>query len=288
MTVIYIDTLFLLNLIMNYLLLLVTAKIAGETFSRIRLLLAAIVGAAYAVAVFLPGLGFLTAVASKLVVAAAMVLVAFRRSKAVIRLTLVFFGISFAFAGCVLALYFFTGQGSLHNGVPYVPVNMKVLLLSAAACYLLLSLTFRRTARHGAGKRDLTEVEIRRGSRTVRLTALLDTGNTLADPVSNQPVVVAEAEAVRALIPTELLSVLGEESLKRPVEAMENLALLGAARQFRLIPYRAVGVDCGMLLALRADELKLNGEARGGALVALSPTRLSDGGAYRALAGLCP
>ena len=44
-------------------------------------------------------------------------------------------------------------------------------------------------------------------------------------------------------------------------------------------------MDRGLLLAVRADGLELDGVARGSVLVALSPTPVSDGGGYRALIG---
>ena len=40
-----------------------------------------------------------------------------------------------------------------------------------------------------------------------------------------------------------------------------------------------------MLLALRLDDVRVGTEDYGGILVALSPTRLSDGGGYSALIG---
>ena len=46
MTVVYLDVLFLLNLVVDYLLLLATAKITGEPISRARLALGAALGAA--------------------------------------------------------------------------------------------------------------------------------------------------------------------------------------------------------------------------------------------------
>ena len=55
MTVVYADSVFLLNGAMDYVLLLVTARLAGIPLKRRRYLLAAALGAVYAVAVFLPG-----------------------------------------------------------------------------------------------------------------------------------------------------------------------------------------------------------------------------------------
>ena len=59
MTVIYVDTLFLLNAIIDYLLLLLAARLAGEPLRRLRFAAGAVLGGLYAVAIFLPGLGFL-------------------------------------------------------------------------------------------------------------------------------------------------------------------------------------------------------------------------------------
>ena len=57
------------------------------------------------------------------------------------------------------------------------------------------------------------------------------------------------------------------------------------ARAFRLLPYRAVGVAQGMLLAVRCDWMELDGVRYPGQVAALSATEVSDGGGYAALWG---
>ena len=74
MTVIYVDTLFLLNALVDYLLLLCAARLAGEPLKRLRFALGAVLGGGYAVAIFLPGLGFLERPACRLAAAVLMVL----------------------------------------------------------------------------------------------------------------------------------------------------------------------------------------------------------------------
>ena len=73
MTVIYVDTLFLLNALVDYLLLLASARLAGEPLSRPRFLLGAALGGLYAAGIFLPGLGFLARPPCRLAAAAVMV-----------------------------------------------------------------------------------------------------------------------------------------------------------------------------------------------------------------------
>ena len=74
-------------------------------------------------------------------------------------------------------------------------------------------------------------------------------------------------------------------SRQEPAAGLERLSALWGARRWRLLPYRAVGQSCGLLLALRVDRGTVDGKVRERPLVALSPGPLSDGGGYRALVG---
>lgn len=285
MTVVYIDSLFLLNLIVNYLLLLATAKLAGEPLHRVRLGLGAALGALYAAAVFFPGMGFLTRPLCKLASAVAMLLVGFGSSRRLLRVTLVFFGLSCAFGGGILAISLIGGRGlSLRNGILYSAMDLRILLLSAAGCYVVLTLVFQRSARHR--RRELAPAVLTLAGRRVALTALVDTGNTLTDPATGRPVMVAEGEKLSDLFPPDAR--LDGADLRDPVSAMERLGDSPSRKRFRLLPYQAVGVECGMLLALRLDRVQVGARDYGGILVALSPTRLSDGGGYSALIGAEP
>lgn len=276
---VYLDTLLLLNLIVDYLLLLVTAKVAGEPFRRLRLLAGGLVGALFSALCFLPGLEWLTHPACKLGGAALMLLAAFGGSRRLLRLSLCFFALSCALGGGVLLISLLSGRGmSFQNGVLSTGLDLKAVLLSAAVCYAVLSLLFRRAGRHAG--RELAPVVVSLGGESILLTALRDTGNTLTDPATGRPVLVAEGEKLRRLLPGELVDGLGE-----PARAMERFARSPLGRRLRLLPYRAVGVDCGFLLAVRMDRVSVGGQDYGGLLVGLSPTPVSDGGGYQALFG---
>ena len=250
MTVIYVDTLFLLNALVDYLLLLASARLAGEPLSRPRFLLGAALGGLYAAGIFLPGLGFLARPPCRLAAAAVMVLAAFWNSRRLLRQTVIFFALSCALGGGVLAVGLLGGRGlSLRGGVLYSGMDLKILLLSAAGCYALLTLALRGAARHTGPGGELLTVRLTLGARSLALTALADTGNTLSDPVTGRPVVVAEGEALEGLLPAGL-----RPDLADPAGWLEGLE--GPwQRRFRLVPYRAVGVERGLLLALRLDKV---------------------------------
>ena len=184
MTVVYVDSVFVLNALMDYLLVLCAARLAGIPLRRRRYLLAGLLGGAYAVAVFLPGLGFLSATPVKLAAGILLALAAYGGEAKLLRLTLLLFAVSCAMAGCVLALGLVAGGGvPMVNGVFYTDVDAKVLLTAAAAAYLVLTVVFRAAAGKGV-RGELVRVQVCLAGRTTAFTAFCDTGNALRDPVS--------------------------------------------------------------------------------------------------------
>ena len=239
MTVIYVDTLFLLNTMVDYLLLLASARLAGEPLARLRFALGAVLGGLYAVAIFLPGMGFLARPLCRGAAAVLMVLLAFWRSRRLLRQVLIFLALACAFGGGVLAVELLGGQRlALGGGVLYSGMDLKIVLLSAAGCYGLLTLVFRgigrhggpsgeltrvfqRTARHSGLRRELVPAVLTLEGRRVALTALVDTGNTLTDPATGRPVLVAEADSLEELLPPGLRP--GPAELRDPAGALERL-----------------------------------------------------------------
>ena len=284
MTVIYVDTLFFLNTLVDYLLLLAAARLAGEPLRRWRFALGAALGGLYAVAIFLPGLGFLSHPVCRVASVVLMMLVSYGGSRRLLRQGVLFVALTFAFGGGVVAIGLMGGTGlSLGKGVFYSALDLKVVLLSAAVCYGVLTLVFQRLARHSATSGELVNIKLYLGENTADLTALVDTGNTLTDPVSGQPVVVAEGERLGQLFPQGKRPSLVD--LRNPTGALTRLGTGEWKSRFRLLPYRSVGVDHGLLLAVRVDRMELDGQRIGPMLVALSPTSVSDGGGYKALIG---
>ena len=150
MTVVYLDSVFLFNALLDYLLFLSTARLAGIPLRRRRYLLCGVLGGLYAAAVFLPGGGFLTETLVKAGVGLLLALIAFGRETHFLRLTLLTVAIACALAGTVLALGLLAGQHIPNaRGIFYTNVNGKTLLLSASGVYLLLTVIFRTAAAHG-------------------------------------------------------------------------------------------------------------------------------------------
>lgn len=281
---VYVDALFALNGALNYLMLLGSARLGGAPICRGRFLASAALGGLYAVACVLPGLLFLNGAPMKCLVFAAMVLCAFGWKRTSLKMGLLFLLLSFAFCGVVMVMLNVMGVSlMLLNGTAYYPVSGRVLVLTAAAVYLLARLVFSRLAEHTGS--ELVPVELAVGERTVHLTALRDTGNTLKDPVTGRSVLVAEWETARGLLPAPVAAELTAGQFESPADLLPRLSRAAPGHQWRLIPYRTVGNAGGLLLAMRCDRIKVGKVWKKNGLVAFSPTGVSDGGPYTALIG---
>ena len=283
MTVVYVDSVFLLNGLMDYLLCLVTARLAGIPLRRRRYFLAALAGGSYAVAVFLPGCGFLATWPAKLAAGVLMALVAFGGEQYLLRLTLLLFVLSCGLAGAVLGLSLLTGSTLPRvNGIFYTDVNGKVLLAASAAAYLMVTVVFQAAARHGVRGERLT-VRISIGGQITELIALWDSGNGLRDPAGGQPVLVTAPGSLDAVLPEGVRRLLTPDLLRFPADLLEPLRQAAPELRPRLIPYRAVGTSTGLLLVIQTDWVEICGTRYAGVAAALSPTVLGTG--YAALWG---
>ena len=238
---VYIDSVFVLNTVMDYLLLLVTGRLAGIPLRRRRYLLAALAGGAYAAAVFLPGCGFLASPPVKMAVGVLLAVAAFGGEERFFRLALLLFVVSSAMAGCVLAMGLLAGSRvPVVNGVFYTDVDAKVLLAAAAAAYLVLAVAFRASARHGVAGR-LLPVRAGLNGRAVTLMALWDTGNVLREPGSGEAVLVAAPGALESLLSPEARRLLLQERLRSPADVLEPLRQAGLGGDWRKAVFRTDG-----------------------------------------------
>ena len=250
---VYLDVVILLNFLVDFLLILGTNRLCGYPPGPGKASLAAGLGGIYAGACLVPGLRFLGNWLWRIVSLALIALIAFGFSKSALRRGIVFVLLTMALGGAVTVL----GSGGFWG------------LVAAAGCLCLMCVFGFRGV---IGGEAYVPVELSYGGKKLRLTALRDTGNTLRDPVTGKPVLVVNSEAAQKL------TGLSQQQLRSPVESM------GVIPGLRLIPYRAVGQEAGMLLALKLPQVRI-GTWQGSSLVAFAPEGLSSDGEYQALTG---
>ena len=267
---VYVDVLFLLNLILNYLILLASGRLAGAPLRRGRIIGAAALAAGGSCGLFFLPMPLWAGLLCKAALSGVTAVTAFGRRRFG-RSLLSFYLVSFLFGGGVWALSLvFRSEIRRVNGVAYAELTPEALLLFAAAVYLL-------TARAAGGFADLSgerpaprRVVCTKGADSVTFSALPDSGLSLRDPVSNAPVIVTEARVLAPLFSPGAAAVLtgggdgGAERLCRLPPGERGI--------FRLIPCRTA-TGSALLPAFRPDALTVDGKPFDG-VVALCPERL--------------
>lgn len=251
---VYVDLVAGLNFLVDLLLLLGTNRLMGFPAEGKRCAAAAALGGVYGGACMLPGFRFLGNLLWRTVSLGLMAVIAFGLNPGGAKRGGVFLLLTMALGGVA---------ASLNQS------NAPALVLAAGGIWLLC-----RTAFCGSGGQEYVPVRLTYGGKTVDLTALRDTGNTLRDPISGEPVLVVSAQAA------EVLTGLTEEQLRAPLETLAK----GAVPGLRLIPYRAVGQGGSFLLALKLKKVRV-GSRVGSCVVAFDPGGIRKGDMYQALTG---
>ena len=275
--VVYVDIAFLLNCLTDGAALYVTGRLSGLPVGKKRLLAAALLGGTYGALCVLPGWGGLAFFPLQAAVAAGLVWLAFGKRGAFLRQLLLFFILSCALGGALVA-----GGRLLESGdglAVLARLDWRVFFLAGGICFIVLSVVFRGGARHAVAG-ELCRCTLERRGRRAELTALLDTGHTLTDGVTGRPVLTAHWEALEPLWTLEERAILSRLERDGGTACLEKLG-----GGFRLLPYQAVGVSGGLLQCFQAERAMIDGKLIGPVTVALSPSAVSDGGGYAALWG---
>ena len=234
----------LMVMVVNILLLFASGRFLGRNASPLRVLAASCFGAFFAMLSLLPDFSFLDHMQWRLWGLLLTGLTAYGLTRSAVPRTLLFVLLHLSLGGI-------TGRDDRWQ---------SVLLGAAGIGFACLVVSLRQ---------NLVPIELTFAGKTVRLTALRDTGHALQDPVTGKPVLVVDAEAARKL------TGLSQKALQDPVNH------LGILPGLRLIPYKTVG-NTGFLLALQIREAKI-GNRQETMMVALSPNLL--GKRYQALTG---
>lgn len=244
MKTIYVDVLFCLNFVVDYLILLSVQKLLKIAVRRRRIVCGAIVGALSSFVIFLPPMPTVLSAFINFTTAMITVLSAFAplSTKILLKAAVSFFIVGFCFCGVCIALWlmFYPQNMLIRNGAVYINISPFVLLLSTAVCYAVMRLFVRLSGRDLCRvKRCMVKVSLLGVERQFEGT--VDTGNTLHEPFSDEAVIVVRQSLFEDIVPLHALT--AEPIEERP--------------RFRFVPYQSVG-GSGIIPALKPDHIELS------------------------------
>lgn len=255
LTTIYIDSIFLMNLILDISLLMLTVKTLKKTATFLRLFTAGLVGSfGYCLTVCLPGGFYLTKTACIMVPSVFLMVKAGCKTKGVRELL---------YATGYLYTYAFLLGGAtlfLTKRIPFF-VSHKENVLWVTVIGTLVCLLCARAIAGYRKKAENHFCRVRLKGGTICVSGLLDTGNGLTEPISGKPVAILESEIWQQM-----------EEEKRP-------------EKLRVIPFHSIGKENGILEGYEVDkiEIEYNADKRelNKVMIAVFQGKLSSKGEYQ-------
>lgn len=231
--VLYADILFFINFSMDFITLYLTSRLTSGPPMGIRSLTAAAIGGIYGTAAVALGIDGLLGVAVTGAVSAGIVAVAmgYGGIRLFFRRTAVFWGTAALLGGIMTAICSLSGTvdpAGTSSG------NTALLFAGSTLCVIFMRIFSR------FGRRKTVRLRVSFGGRTTEFTALCDSGNLAADPMSARPAILADSSVIRSVIPEY-----GTPAADLPEHIRTKL---------RMIPVKGVGGG-GMLTGFIPDSL---------------------------------
>lgn len=200
---IYVDVLLILNLYVNYFLLLATGRLMHLPCGRKRCIAAAAVGSLCALTIFLPPMHWALCTLLRFAMGVPVVWICFGRRMR-LRDVVCFFLVSMGFGGAMLAVSLWRRPVGMafNNASLYLDFSPACLLICTVAAYALTCgirfLVDRSTVTQGHYR-----VVIRYGPRVIGMEALADSGNLLMDRFSGKSVILCGGAELEQLVQLE-------------------------------------------------------------------------------------
>jgi len=262
--VVYIDLIFAANLLIDGILLWLTAWMLKLRTSWWRMSLSSLVGALYVVMMFVPDLSFLYTFMIKFGLSVLMLWIAFGfvSLQSYLRTMGAFYMINFAAAGGILGIhYLLQSSGEIWNGIMFTAAGGYAYRIKIGFWFILVSLPLVlvcykivQSSRMKREKLDtyIGEVQVEVGGVIVVCSGLLDTGNRLYDPLTRIPVMVMEAALWEGHLPASWKGRLTQDGADRLLLETDGQSFAWQDRM-RLVPYRGVNRGSSFMLALKPD-----------------------------------
>lgn len=288
---IYIDMIFIENLIMNTIIIYATSIIIKYKPKTTNVLISATIGSIYSIALYTTNLKIYTSIISKFILSIVMIYTAFKPTniKKTIKYIIIFYITSFIFGGMALYLIYYLKPEDIliKNGMFAGTYTLKVILLGAILAYVIIKISINFIK--SKAKCTYCNIIIKLNNKQIKAKAMVDTGNLVKEPITNTPVVIAESSLLEEIVPIEILSnlenILCGNLNNIPIEIQDKYI-----SKLRCIPYSSLGKENGMLVGIKATEIIVENEDETkktqNIIIGIYDKSLTKKGEYRALIGV--
>ena len=287
----YADILFMVNFFMNSFILWIVAKLTRrKTKARWVLLGAAVMSLLYTLLIAVETLRFMNVAVSSVIILVVGVFITFHpgQLRDFAKIMAVSYAISFMMGGLGMALMFLTD-------VPYAvyhiardwtgfraAISWQLAFTGMVISYALIKLTLKVIERVGLKRQLICSVTVSICEIKTTFDALVDTGHNLREPLSKAPVIIAEFDEIKTLLP-DGIKVLFYEKNENDLTALASDGAFYS--RIRLIPFSSLGRTNGMLVGFRPDSVIISAEEEiiSDGIIGIYNGKLNNDGGYRGL-----
>ena len=285
---IYVDIVFLENLLLNYIILLATAIIGKSKIKFFKFFLASSFGSLYAILNYIIDLNIYTNFLLKMFISIFMILLSFenKKLKVFFKNLIMFYLTSFTFGGAAFMLLFFISpENIIYEGGHFVGTYpIKTAIYGCILGFVIILIVAKVIKSRFSN--TLCDLEIFFDGKSLKLKTLIDSGNLLKEPISRQDVVVVEKFSLEQIIDKEILD---------NAIAMADGNLLGNVDEkiykykFKIIPFSSLGNENGVLVGFKPDYIKIYSDEeciKKEVIIGIYNGKLSKANLYTSLTGL--
>lgn len=290
---IYIDVVFIENLIMNYIILFATSIIIKIKVKHIRLILASTLGAIYSIIAYMSILEMYSSVILKIILSVIIVYISYnpQNVKNMWKYLVIFYMTSFVFGGAAFALIYIVKPQDIlmKNGLFLGTYPLKTIILGTIVAFVVIVTSFK-LVKFKISKKDMfCTIKININKVEIETKAMIDTGNLLKEPISNTPVIVVEHTLLYDCMPKEILNNL-ENILGGDFENISEEVKNKYISKLKVIPFSSLGKQNGMLIGIKPEEVTVindeNENKINNVIIGIYNKSLTKRGEYRALIGI--
>ncbi|WP_028544980.1 sigma-E processing peptidase SpoIIGA [Paenibacillus taiwanensis] len=303
MTVIYADLVFGLNAVLDWTLLAMSARLRGLRPSTGRMASAAAIGTVYAAVLFVPTIPFLVTIGGKVLISICMLIVAFgfHQLGFFLRNLLAFYFSAFVIAGGAFGIQYMikdatlwssfgtTSAAAVHEQLKF---GAGLLVFGLAASYAIYRIAWRQQKDQTQMNSFIAEVEIGIGDTIRTCQGLIDTGNSLKEPISGAPVMITNASLWEGVLPAEWLKAIQAGAVldcfhTYDAECSSKGTCPIDEAKLRILPYRGVNQATQWMLGFKPDYIVVKHEGLSyrsrHVIVGLDSGRLSQDEQFQAI-----
>ena len=290
---VYVDVIFLENIIINYIILYVTGIISKTNIKQLKILLGSIIGATYAIIYYILNLKIYSSFIIKIILSIIIIYVSFnpKKFKILFKQVILFYLISFVFAGATIGIIYMVNfqNITIQNGVLVGNYTIRTILIGIIIAYFLVMIGEKIIKTKFSKKDMICDIEVSFENKKIKTKALIDTGNMLKEPITNTSVIVLEYTLLYDIIPKPILdnleNILGGDLSKIPKDLQTEYI-----SKFRVIPFSSLGKQNGILLGVKGENLivNINEEMKkiDKVIIGIYNKPLTKNGEYKGLLGL--